>query len=264
MSEMDMLYLSLNHPIPITTNAQSSLSSSFTPSHAPTRPKSAEEVGPTQAAGTVPAEPETESTPVPGMDEWKSTYDNYVEHWQAESAVARKVALENRKFYEDAAAAEEKKAKDEAAAKKRAEAKEKKDREGAERLRKELAEGSVENKKSRKQREQEEREEREKKMREAWELVKGAGPSSSGQGEKAGVVHVGDARGVMDEDVKAGQAVVEGQKKERVEQVRLALFIAASRGSQRSYILKRSCKLTYTGRVRPNHLHRAPTALHAD
>jgi hypothetical protein len=155
------------------------------------------------------------------MAEWKSTYDNYVEHWQAESAVAREKALENRHFYEDQAAAEAKKAKDEAAALKKRELQEKKDREGAERLRRELAgEGSGKGKKSKKAREQEEREERERKVKEAWEMVKGAGPSSTAQGEQ--VVHAGDARGVMDEDVKAGQAVLEGQKKERVAQVSIS------------------------------------------
>lgn len=154
------------------------------------------------------------------MDEWKSTYDSYVEHWQAESAVARDKADKNRKFYEDEADAEAKSKQDAATAAKKREAQEKKDREGAERLRKELAGGVGKGKKGKKAREEEERAEREKKVKEAWELVKGAEPK-----REEGVVHAGDARGVMDEDHRAGQAVLEGQRKERVAQVSLSRSI---------------------------------------
>jgi len=146
------------------------------------------------------------------MEEWKDTYDNYVSHWQAESSEARAKALATRlrieKEREDAKASETEAQK----AKKRAEEKERKDAEKAEKLRSELAAEAKSGRKGNKSRGGDQKEQREQKVKEAWEMVKGAG-------EKEGVEHIGDARGVMEEDLQAGQATSTGQDRPKIKPV---------------------------------------------
>lgn len=147
------------------------------------------------------------------MDDWKPTYDAYVEEWQKEADIAREKALKNRKFYEDEAEKEEKKKKDEEALKKRREREEKRAEEGRERLRRELAgeikpsgKGKMGGKGD------------DDKVKEAWEMVKASEGAETGDG-KDGKVAAGDARGVMPQDVKAGMAQVDGKARPQIKQV---------------------------------------------
>lgn len=174
---------------------------------------------PSAAAEVAKAEEAEESAPpVPGMAEWKDTYENYLSEWQAESSVARQKAEEVRKKIEDEHAAKERAASDEVNAKKRADADAKKQKERAEKLKKELeqAEGSTSGLARRKG--ELGKEERERKVKEAWEMVKGDG---EGKQDKEVVT---DARGVMDEDIKAGNVQIAGQAKSPVKPVRHYLF----------------------------------------
>lgn len=197
------------------------MSSSFAPPSNPISHKSATEVGTTQAAGAVSAELEQESTPVPGMDEWKDVYEAYSKEWKEEADVAREKAIRNRKYYEDLAESSAKKAKDEAAAKKKREAEEKKEKEGKERLRRELA-GEVSQKgKGAAGNKTKSEGEKEGKMKEAWELVNAQKGTKDGSdtGKKGSDGVETDGRGVMDQDILSGQAVVAGTEKKHIQQV---------------------------------------------
>lgn len=148
------------------------------------------------------------------MDDWKPTYDAYVKDWQHEADIAREKALKNRKFYEDEAEAKEKAKKDEEALKKRREREEKRAEEGRERLRRELAGevkpagGGVGRSKEKTKGE---------KVKEAWEMVKASEGKEAGEGKEV----VADGRGVMPQDVRAGQAVNDGEARSKIQQVSL-------------------------------------------
>ena len=144
------------------------------------------------------------------MEEWKSTYESYVSQWQAESAEARAKAESTRKRIEDELAAEQKAAAEASKTQQREARDKEEEAKRAERLRLELsAEGSRQKGRT----VHVGKEERDKKVKEAWEMVKGSG---EGSGEKE---QVGDARGVMDEDVLAGNARPSGEEKPAVHQV---------------------------------------------
>lgn len=153
---------------------------------------------------------ETESTQeaVPGMAEWKDTYEGYLSHWHAESAEARKNALETRERIERERAEEEKVISDKKKEEKKSISAKEKAEKDAIRLKEELT-GKKEVKKSTKA----DKEERDAKVKEAWEMVKAAGEGSSSKEVS------GDGRGVLPEDVAAGQAVTSGEHRAPVQQV---------------------------------------------
>jgi hypothetical protein len=182
----------------INANIQSSLSGSFTPPSmkpppAPPAPTPAQQI-------TGSTDTEEDAGPVPGMEEWKDTYDKYLSDWQAESSIARKRSEATRKQIEDEHAAIAKKMEDEKKSKKKEEAEKKRQKEREEKLKRELAEEN-----SGKRRGDLPGSERAKKVKEAWEFVK-----SGDEGPKPKDV-VADVRGVMPQDVKAGNVHVKGQ-----------------------------------------------------
>lgn len=143
------------------------------------------------------------------MAEWKDTYDSYLSEWQAESSIARQKSEEVRKRIEEEAAAKEKAAADEIKAKKRAEQEAEKRKEIDAKLKLELEQSSGSKKSAlAKRRADLGREDRERSVKEAWEMVKGAGEGK--QGEEV----VTDGRGVTDADIRAGNVEIDGQKKE--------------------------------------------------
>ena len=156
------------------------------------------------------------------MAEWKDTYESYLSHWHAESAEARKKAEETRQRIErereaEKKAEEEKKKAEKAAikAKERREKEEKLVKEKAEKdalKLKEVLEGKQAATSTSAKAADSHRGEREKKVKEAWELVK-----SAGEGESRDEVTT-DARGVLPEDVAAGQALPKGQHRPPVQQ----------------------------------------------
>lgn len=197
---------------------QSSLSSSFAPPR--TEPKLAPAPQPAQETPAVTEAEAEESKPVPGMDEWKDTYESYLQKWQHESAIARERAEKTRKRIEDEHAAAAKAKKDEEEAKKKAEAAKKAEEARQERLKRELEEikGSKSRRKGR-QASGSGTEEREQKVKEAWEMVKAAG---SGIEPKQVVT---DARGTMDADIKAGQVHIPGEPKKAVKVVSVSFLL---------------------------------------
>ena len=138
---------------------------------------------------------EEDAGPVPGMDEWKDTYDKYVNDWQAESSLARKKAEDTRKQIEAEHAAIAKKIEEEKNAKKKEEAEKKRQKERDEKLKKELAEEKAA---SLGKRRADLNVQDKQKVKEAWEFVK-----SGDEGPKPKDT-VADVRGVMPQDVKAG------------------------------------------------------------
>jgi hypothetical protein len=172
---------------------QSSLSGSFAPpSMVPPPPPPA----PTPAQQiTGSTDTEEDAGPVPGMDEWKDTYDKYVNDWQAESSLARKKAEDTRKQIEAEHAAIAKKIEEEKNAKKKEEAEKKRQKERDEKLKKELAEEKAA---SLGKRRADLNVQDKQKVKEAWEFVK-----SGDEGPKPKDT-VADVRGVMPQDVKAG------------------------------------------------------------
>jgi hypothetical protein len=154
-------------------------------------------------------EAEEDAPPAPGAAEWKDTYDNYLSEWQAESSIARQKSEEVRKRIEDEAAAKEKAAADEIKAKKRAEQEAKLRKEREAKLQKELEQSGSSRSGLAKRKGDLGREERERKVKEAWEMVKGAGEGK--QGDEV----VTDGRGVTDADIKAGNVEIVGQEKEK-------------------------------------------------
>lgn len=173
---------------------------------------------PSAAAEVAKAEEAEESAPlVPGMAEWKDTYDKYLEDWQAESHLTRAKAEEVRKKIEDEHAAVAKAKADDAKAQKKAEADAKKQKEREEKLKRELEQGGSSSSGSARRKIEQAREERERKVKEAWEMVKGAG---EGKQDKEVVT---DGRGVTDADIRAGQSHVVGQDKPEVKSVSAGL-----------------------------------------
>ena len=121
--------------------------------------------------------------PVPGMAEWKDTYEGYLKAWHAESAEAREKALKTREAYEKEQADAEKAKKDAEKAAKASKAAEEKRKRDEKKLREELegkiaAEEEVEGK-------TESPEERERKVKEAWEMVKDGDQQSESAVEAA-------------------------------------------------------------------------------
>ena len=146
--------------------------------------------------------------PVPGMGEWKSTYESYVSHWQAESSEARAKALATREKIEKEKADAENASKEKSTSEKKQQAAKEKVKKDEERLRAEL-EGSGVSKGSKKR--DAGKSERERKVKEAWEMVK-----DGAEGEPTKEV---DARGVTDADILSGQAVIAGQSRPPPKQV---------------------------------------------
>lgn len=206
----------------LTKPSKSSLSTSFAPPSLAKPPAPPASTMAAIADASVVPEPssdaEAERT-VPGMAEWKDTYESYVEGWTSESAEARKKAEETRLRIEGEREAERKAEEERVKGAKRAEKEREEEEKRAEKLRRELAGGQGSgaggagssttggggSARQKKQSEKEKREERERKVREAWEMVKGAG---EGKDREEVVV---DARGVMPEDLAAGQALSPGQ-----------------------------------------------------
>lgn len=150
------------------------------------------------------------------MDEWKSTYEEYLSQWHAESAEAREKAHSTRQRIEAERAAESKAAADKAAAERKDREGKEKEKERQERLRLEL-EGRTEDRKKGKIGSR--GEETESRVKEAWEMVKGVG---EGEGDNKEVVT--DGRGVLDQDVKAGQANTTGHDgRPKIKQVCISL-----------------------------------------
>lgn len=223
---------------------QSSLSGSFAPPSMKPKPAPA----PSAAAEVAKAqEAEEDASPVPGMAEWKDTYENYLKDWQAESSIARQKAEETRKKIEDEHAAKAKAAGDEVKEKKRAEAEAKKQKEREEKLKRELEQPGSSTGGVAKRKADLSKEERERKVKEAWEMVKGAG---EGKQDKEVVT---DARGVMDEDIKAGNVQLEGQEKEAVKPVSLGHLTPQSAVE----------RTNESDRIRPYHLEGSASALDA-
>ncbi|WWD19553.1 hypothetical protein CI109_104014 [Kwoniella shandongensis] len=180
----------------------SSKPSQFVPDEIPSNP-----TGP--AATAIPNE-------VPGMDEWKDTYEHYLEEWHAESAVAREKAEKTRKRIEDERAAEAKAAQDKVTAEKKKKQDEEKKKRDQERLKRELEEEMEEGSKKRHGKSAE----REKKVKEAWELVKGGESSeaaSTAVKQGAGVSADTDGRGVTEADIAGGQAIPTGHHKKPIQ-----------------------------------------------
>jgi hypothetical protein len=149
------------------------------------------------------------SEEVPGMAEWKDTYESYLSNWHAESAEARKKALETRVKIEKQREEEAKKGSDSVKAQKAAQkAQEKKERD-AQRLKEEL-EGKAAA--AAKAGQAQASADREQKVKEAWEMIKAAG-----EGEVKEVTT--DARGATAEDFAGGQALPPGQSRPPVKQV---------------------------------------------
>jgi hypothetical protein len=197
--------------------AQSSLSGSFSPSPPPPKPAAEPTIAPSSES-TVAAEEAVESAPIPGMAEWKDTYEAYVSHWQAESSEARSKSESTRLRIEAERAAEAKSAADKIKAEKQARENEVEEKRKEEKLKREL-ETTATGEGSRKRVKSESgtgKEARERKVREAWEMVKGAERQESS--EEVTV----DSRGVMDEDIVAGQATLAGQHREEVHHVSMS------------------------------------------
>ena len=165
-------------------------------------------------------EAEQDAPPVPGMAEWKDTYDSYLSEWQAESSIARQKSEEVRKRIEEEAAAKEKAAADEIKAKKRAEQEAEKRKERDAKLQMELERSGGSSRSALNKRKDLGREEREQKVKEAWEMVKGAGEGK--QGEEV----VTDGRGVTDADLRSGNVEIDGQKKESIKSVCRLIHLA--------------------------------------
>jgi len=146
------------------------------------------------------------SEAVPGMAEWKDTYESYLSHWHAESAEARKTSTATRERIE-AQRAEEKKAEEGKAKAEKAAVRAKEQKKKDEEKLKEEMEGKKVKKTAASG-----KDDRDQKVKEAWEMVKAAG---EGQSEET----VGDVRGVTTEDVLGGQALAPGQSRPKVQQV---------------------------------------------
>jgi hypothetical protein len=159
---------------------------------------------------------EEDAGPVPGMEEWKDTYDSYLKDWHAESSLARQKAEETRKKIEDEHAAIAKRMEDEKKSKQKEEAEKKRQKEREEKLKKELADEKAAGISRRRAERGGGGDDRDKKVKEAWEMIKGGG----GQG-KEDTVSVGDARGVTPQDVKAGNVQLAGDAKKMVNSVSL-------------------------------------------
>lgn len=165
---------------------------------------SADEANPTTDG---PSTEGGKSEEIPGMAEWKDTYESYLSHWHAESAEARKNALATRERIEKQRAEEKKAQEDKVKAEKAAiKAKEKKEKD-AEKLKEEM-----EGKKAKKEAGSSGKADRDQKVKEAWEMVKAAG---EGQSDEV----IADARGVTAEDIAGGQALAPGQSRPSVKQV---------------------------------------------
>ncbi|RSH91763.1 hypothetical protein EHS25_009132 [Saitozyma podzolica] len=218
----------------------SSLSGSFSPSPPPPKPAVEPTIAPSESAAA--AEDTPEQAPIPGMAEWKDTYEAYVSHWQAESSEARSKSESTRLRIEAERAATAKSDADRVKAEKQVREKEVEEKRKEEKLKREL-ETSATGEGSRKRVKSESgtgKEERERKVREAWEMVKG-----SERKESPEEVPV-DSRGVMDADIVAGQATLAGQHREEIHH---------PQQRSRAGILALG--------VRPHHLVRAHPALDA-
>jgi hypothetical protein len=158
-------------------------------------------------------EPTAESSErIEGMDEWKSTYEGYLSQWRADSAEARKKAVEARKRIEDEREVERRAALDESTVQRKAREAEEREKERKERLRRELEDRTTVEKGGGAGERGDER------VKEAWEMMKGGSEDS----ERKEVVT--DARGVMDHDVAAGQASISNKGRPSVKQVNRLTF----------------------------------------
>ena len=146
---------------------------------------------------------EEDAGPVPGMDEWKDTYDKYVSDWQAESSLARQKAEDTRKQIEAEHAAIAKKMEDIKKSEKKAEAEKKRQQERDEKLKRELAEEKASGMGKRRA---DLTGQDKQKVKEAWEFIK-----SGDEGPKPKDT-VADVRGVMPQDVKAGNVHAKSEK----------------------------------------------------
>ncbi|KAL7418475.1 hypothetical protein Q5752_006933 [Cryptotrichosporon argae] len=167
------------------------LSTSFSIPPAQPKPKPA-------PAATAPAESAPDANAAaaaPAPDDWKDEYEARLSEWRAEADVARAKAEAVRQRFIDDAAAAAKAATDAAEAAKRAEAEARAARERDDKLRRALADSSAGASGSRyaPQADERRKEAREKKVREAWEVVRGAGEVDEHE-------VVTDARGVMPQD----------------------------------------------------------------
>ena len=195
-------------------------------------------------------EAQEDAPPVPGMDEWKATYDSYLHEWQAESSIARQKSEEVRKRIEEEAAAKEKAAADELKAKKKAEQEAQKRKELDAKLKLELEQSSGSKKSAlAKRRADLGREDRERNVKEAWEMIKGAGEGK--QGEEV----VTDGRGVTDADIKAGNVEIDGQKKESTKSASLPFLYTGD--CQNAHVL------TAIARIRSDYIQRPIASLAA-
>jgi hypothetical protein len=147
------------------------------------------------------------------MAEWKDTYEAYVSHWQTESSEARSKSESTRLRIEAERAATAQSDAEKVKAEKQARAKEVEEKHKEEKLKRELEITGEGSRKRVKSESGTGKEERERKVREAWEMVKGAERNES-QEEVTG-----DSRGVMDADIVAGQATLAGQHREEVHHV---------------------------------------------
>jgi hypothetical protein len=155
---------------------------------------------------------EEDAGPVPGMEEWKGTYDKYVEDWQAESSLARQRAEETRQKIEAEHAAIAKKMEDAKKSKQKEEAEKKRQKEREEKLKKELADEKAAGI-SRRRAERGGAKDDKDKVKEAWEMIKGGGGESKQGGS------VVDGRGVVPQDVKAGNVQLAGDAQKAVNPV---------------------------------------------
>lgn len=159
----------------------------------------------------LPDEPSSDE-PVPGMAEWKDTYEGYLKEWHAESAIAREKALSTRLAIEKQREEEKRAAEDKVKGEKKAKSDEVKKARDAQKLKEEL-----EGKSNTAAHSAREKEDRERRVKEAWEMVKSA--------PEGGEVHevATDGRGVTPQDLAAGQAIASGHTREPVKQVSLTL-----------------------------------------
>lgn len=213
---------------------KASLSSSFSPAPRSPTPSSSRTAN---TPAPVPASEEAkEERKIPGMDEWKTTLESYNTQWLAESSEARAKAEATRTRIESERAASSKSLSDASKAKRATEKAREEEMKRSERLREELS-GSPGLRRSKgRHLNLGAQEERETKVKEAWEMVKGSSSApaiSSSSG--SGVVHAGDARGVMPQDVTAGQALGPGQSRPSVKQVSHTLLSAKIRANGRPH-----------------------------
>lgn len=182
----------------------------------------ADEANPTTDGPSTEGETSIE---IEGMKEWKETYEAYLSQWHAESAEARKKALETRVTIEKQREEEAKKGSDSVKAQKAAQkAQEKKERD-AQRLKEEL-EGKAAA--AAKAAQGQGSGEREQKVKEAWEMIKAAG-----EGEVKEVTT--DARGATAEDFAGGQALPAGQSRPPVQQASFMTSTRSNADAQTAY-----------------------------